>query len=131
MLVENYPFSIAGSADVARPYLPITLVNPENERELNVFALIDPGADECALLASFASPLGHNLQAGYQKKVSMGNGITVAYGHTICIKAFDFTSKGVVIDFMPNLNMPLLGVKSFLSGFTLEVDYPNKVFSIM
>jgi hypothetical protein len=34
------------------------------------------------------------------------------------------------VDYMPNLHIPLLGVKSFLSNFILTVDYPNKVFSL-
>lgn len=115
MLVENYPFAITRPGDIARPYLPITIINPENEKRLNVFALVDTGADECALPASFSPPLGHNLQSGYQKKISTGNGITIAYGHTINIAAFNFTAENIVIDFMPTLHIPLLGVKSFLS----------------
>ncbi|MBI4651656.1 retroviral-like aspartic protease family protein [Candidatus Desantisbacteria bacterium] len=131
MLVENYPFTITRPGDIARPYIPITIINPENKKELNVFALIDTGADECALPASFAPPLGHNLQSGYQKKISTGNGITVAYSHTVYIKAFDFLTENVLIDFMPNLQIPLLGVKSFLSNFTLKIDYTDKNFSIL
>jgi predicted aspartyl protease len=130
MVVENYPFSITRPGDISRPYLPITIINPENKKELNVFALIDTGADECALPAVFASVLGHNLQAGFRKNISTGNGVTSAYGHTVSLKIFDFYTDKLVIDFMPNLNVPLLGVKSFLSGFTLKIDYPNKVFSI-
>ncbi|MFH1245679.1 MAG: retroviral-like aspartic protease family protein [Candidatus Omnitrophota bacterium] len=131
MLVENYPFTITRPGDIARPYIPITIINPENKKELNVFALIDTGADECALPASFAPPLGHNLQSGYQKKISTGNGITAAYSHTVCVKAFDFLTENVLIDFMPNLQIPLLGVKSFLGNFTLKIDYPGKIFSIL
>jgi len=131
MLVENYPFIITRPGDIARPYIPITIINPENKKELNVFALIDTGADECALPSSFAPPLGHNLQSGYQKKISTGNGITAAYSHTVCIKTFDFLTENVLIDFMPNLQIPLLGVKSFLSNFTLKIDYPDKNFSIL
>lgn len=131
MLVENYPFIVTHPGDIARPYLPITIINPENQKVINVFALIDTGADECALPASFAQPLEHNLQAGYQKKISTGNGITIAYSHTVCIKAFNFSTDNVLVDFMPNLNIPLLGVKSFLGIFTIKIDYPNKVFSII
>lgn len=131
MLVENYPFTITRPGDIARPYLPVTIINPENGKRLNVFALIDTGADECALPASFAPPLGHSLQSGYQKKISTGNGITIAYGHTINIAVFDFTAENIVIDFMPNLHIPLLGVKSFLSNFALKIDYPKKYFSII
>ncbi|MEK6715671.1 MAG: retropepsin-like aspartic protease [Candidatus Omnitrophota bacterium] len=131
MLVENYPFIKTHPADIARPYLPITIINPENQKEINVYALIDTGADECALPASFAPPLGHDLQSGSQKKISTGNGLTIAYGHTICIKAFGFLTENVLIDFMPNLHIPLLGVRSFLNNFTLKIDYPNRVFSII
>jgi predicted aspartyl protease len=131
MLVESYPFIAARPGDIARPYLPITIINPENQKEINVFALIDTGADECALPASFAPPLGHNLQAGPQKKINTGNGITIAYSHTICLKVFNFSTENVLIDFMPNLHIPLLGVKNFLNNFTLKIDYPNKVFSIL
>ncbi|MCL0066226.1 hypothetical protein M1N79_05060 [Dehalococcoidia bacterium] len=131
MLVENYPFITTRSGDIARPYLPITIVNPKNHKEINVYALIDTGADECALPASFAFPLGCNLQSGSQKRINTGNGITVAYAHTVCIKAFDFSTDDVLIDFMPNLHIPLLGVRSFLNSFTLRIDYPNKIFSIL
>ncbi len=125
LLIVTHP------GDIARPYLPIKILNPENQKEKNVFALIDTGADECALPASFAALLEHNLQAGHQKEINTGNGITIAYSHTVCIKAFDFVTENVLIDFMPNLHLPLLGVKSFLNNFTLKVDYPNKAFSII
>lgn len=131
MLVKDYPFVKARSGDIARPYLPITIINPENQKEINVFALIDTGADECAFPSSFALPLEHNLQSGYQKKISTGNGVTIAYSHTVCIKTFDFMTEEVLIDFMPNLHIPLLGVKNFLGNFILNIDYPNKKFSIL
>jgi len=95
-----------------------------------VFALIDTGADECAFPASFASLLGHNLQTGQQRKISTGNGITIAYSHTTRIEIEGFATQEALIDFMPNLNIPLLGVRSFLSNFILTVDYPNKTFSL-
>lgn len=82
MPVRNYPFSVTRPGDVARPYLPITIINPETHKHVKVFALIDTGADECAFPASFAPLLGHNLQAGQQRKISTGNGITIAYSHT-------------------------------------------------
>ena len=131
MIVKNCPFIVTRPGDIARPYLPITIINPKNQKEINVYALIDTGADECALPASFSSPLGHNLQAGSQKRINTGNGITIAYCHTVCIKIFDFSTENVLIDFMPNLHIPLLGVKSFLNDFILTIDYPNKTFSIL
>lgn len=85
MLIENYPFTKIHPNDIARTYIPTTIINPENQKKINVLALIDTGADECALPALFAPLLEHNLQSGYQKKISTGNGITIAYSHTVCI----------------------------------------------
>ena len=131
MSVRDYPFSVIRPGDIARPYLPIIIINPDTEKQINVYALIDTGADECAFPGSFASLLGHNLQAGQLKRISTGNGITIAYSHTTRIIVESFSTQDVLVDFMPNLNIPLLGVKSFLSNFILTVDYPNKVFSLM
>lgn len=36
----------------------------------------------------------------------------------------------VTIDFMPNLYVPLPGVRSFLNHFILTVNYPQQVFSL-
>jgi len=93
--------------------------------------LIDNGADECALPASLASLLGHNLKSGYKKKINTGNGLTVAYSHSIRIKIFDFITDEVLIDFMPNLHIPLLGVKSFLSNFVLTINYKDSNFTLL
>ena len=131
MPLRNYPFTIIRPGDLARPYLPVTIVNPDNDRQIKVYALIDTGADECAFPASFASLLGHQLHSGKAKKISTGNGITIAYSHINRIVIAGFSTQDVLIDFMPNLNIPLLGVRSFLSNFILTVDYPNEIFSLL
>lgn len=131
MPIRDYPFSVLRPRDVARPYLPITIINPDTNKQISVYALIDTGADECAFPASFAPLLRHNLQAGQPKKISTGNGITIAYGHITRIVIEEFSTQDVLVDFMPNLNIPLLGVRSFLSNFILTIDYPNKVFSLL
>jgi len=130
MPIRNYPFSVIRPGDLARPYLPVTIINPDSQKKVKVYALIDTGADECAFPASFAPLLGHNLQAGRLKRISTGNGITTAYSHTTRILIEGFSTQEVLVDFMPNLNIPLLGVKSFLGKFILVVDYPQKVFSL-
>ena len=130
MPIRNYPFSITRPGDAARPYLPVAIVNPATNKRVRVFALIDTGADECAFPASFAPLLGHNLQEGQQKNINTGNGVTTAYGHRTRIEIEGFTTQEVLVDFMPNLSVPLLGVKSFLGNFILTVDYPGKSFSL-
>jgi len=130
MPVRNYPFAVIRPGDIARPYLPVTIVNPDTEKKIKVYALIDTGADECAFPGSFAPILGHNLQAGQLKRISTANGITPAYSHTTRIIIEGFSTQDVLVDFMLNLKIPLLGVKSLLSNFILTVDYPKKLFSL-
>jgi predicted aspartyl protease len=130
MMVRDYPFSATRPGDILRPFLPVTVINPGNGKRIWILALPDTGADECALPASFARVPGHNLQAGHQKMVSTGNGVTVVYGHMTRIEIDGFTTQDVLIDFMPNLFIPLLGVRSFLSNFVLTIDYSNKTFSL-
>ena len=93
-----------------------------------MLALIDTGADECAIPASYAPLLGHDLMAGKAKQVNTGNGLTTAYSHTTTIEVGSFTVKNVLIDFMSNLYVVLLGTKSFLNHFILTIDYPRIFF---
>ncbi len=130
MELLNIPFRKFGPADIFRPWLPVTLVNPHSNKTLQILGLIDTGADECAFPANLALLLGHNLQSGFKKEIGTGNGKTVAYSHTIQIKMNDFNVPDVLIDFLPNLHVPLLGVKSFLSKFILTIDYPALNFSL-
>ena len=125
------PFIALNPDEVKRPFLPLTIINPATKRKINAYALIDTGADECALPSFIASAIGHDLQAGTPKKISTGNGISSAYSHTVRFQIGDFITDDVAIDFMPNLHMPLLGVKSFLSKFVLTIDYPAQCFSLM
>jgi predicted aspartyl protease len=97
MRIRNYPFSLIRPGDIPRPFLPVTIVNPETHKEIRVYALIDTGADECAIAASFARLLGHNLQAGQLKRVSTGNGITIAYSHTTQIIVEEFSTEDVLV----------------------------------
>lgn len=130
MKIENIPFRKLSPNDIARMWLPVTIINPTSHKSIKVFGLIDTGADECALPALYASQLGHNLQLGKEREINTGNGVTIAYSHTVSVKTFDFSTKDTLIDFMPNLHVPLLGVRSFLKHFVLTVDYPRQIFSL-
>lgn len=130
MELINTPFMKLTPDDISRPWLPVSIINPHTNSKIKVLGLIDTGADECALPARYASILGHNLEAGFVKEINTGNGKTVAYAHTVKIEVKDFIIQEALIDFMPNLYIPLLGVKTFLSNFILSVDYPRKKFSL-
>jgi predicted aspartyl protease len=126
----DFPFTQLSPSDMSRPWLAVTIINPHSGKEVNVLGLIDTGADECALPATYASILGHDLQAGRRKEIRTGNGITSAYAHTSRLRVNDFVIEETLIDFMPNLSVPLLGTKNFLSHFILTVDYPKRTFSL-
>lgn len=130
MSLLNIPFTQIHLSDTPKPWLPVTIINPHNGKSIKTYGLIDTGADECALPAQYANILGHNLQKGKPKEISTGNGVTIAYSHTISIKTDGFQADNVLIDFMPNLYVPLLGVKSFLSNFTLTLNYKTQTFSL-
>ncbi len=130
MDIIDVPFLKLSPDDLPRPWLPLTIRNPHTGQAINVYGLIDTGADECAIPVYYAPLIGHNLQAGVQKSISTGNGITTAYAHTLCLETHGIKIENVLIDFMPNLNVVLLGVKSFLSNFILTVDYKKSAFSL-
>lgn len=126
----DIPFIRAHPDDIPRPWLSVVIKNPHTGKSQRVLGLIDTGADECAIPAGYAPLLGHDLQAGTSKSINTGNGITTAYSHTLCFEINGLCIDNVLIDFLPNLNFVLIGVKSFLSRFVLTVDYKNNKFSL-
>lgn len=130
MDILNHPFIKIGPTDIPRVALPIIVINPSTRKKIRTYGIIDTGADECAFPAQYTPLLGHNLQKGYPKKVNTGNGETIAYSHTVNLQIYDLVIKNILVDFLPNLNIPLLGVNSFLSRFVLTIDYPNSSFSL-
>jgi len=87
----NIPFTKFSPEDTSRPWLPITVINPQTDKKIKLYGLIDTGADESALPAQYAVILGHNLQLGYPKEINTGNGKTLAYSHTVRIEIPNFT----------------------------------------
>ena len=130
MSIVKIPLQKANPADIARPWLGVIITNPHISKRIKVWGIIDTGADECALPATYADLLGHSLQKGSTKEINTGNGVTIAYSHTIRIETAEFIIKETLIDFMPNLHVPLLGVKSFLSNFILTINYPKGFFTL-
>lgn len=137
MPIQDCPFTLCRGG-IYRPMLPIRIINPQAPGGVyRTFGLVDTGADECAIPAAYATTLCHNLSAGTSKQIGTGNGITTAYSHKTTIEIYDPITQAVgyrledtPIDFMPNLAVVLLGVKSFLNRFILTIDYPRKIFSI-
>lgn len=136
MPIKNTPFTTIEDS-IRRPYLSVKIINPCTGKSYKTYGLVDTGADECAVPASIAKIIGHDLQAGEPKDIDTGNGTTIAYKHITQIEIYHtithellYTIKDTPIDFMPNLHMFLLGANNFLSKFILNIDYPKQVFSI-
>ena len=77
MPLTDCPFFLWADG-IYRPTLQIRIINPHTGLNLRAYGIIDTGADECAVPASYADLLGHNLQAGSQKMAATGNGQTIA-----------------------------------------------------
>ncbi len=76
--------------------------------------------------------IGSNLlEKGIVKTINTGNGPTTAYAHTVSMEVGNIRINDVLIDFMPNLYVPLLGTKNFLSRFTLTINYSKRTFSLI
>lgn len=131
MSLSNKPFIKLSPSDIPRACLPVIATNPHTGLSVKVYGIIDTGADECAFPANFAPILGHDLQKGKPRQINTGNGVTIAYSHAISMNVDGYTIDNVLIDFMPNLAVVLLGVKSFLSNFALKIDYIDQKFSLI
>jgi len=55
MPIHNFPFTSIRPGDTPRAWLPIRIINPTNGLIQNAYGLIDTGADECSIPASYAS----------------------------------------------------------------------------
>ncbi|PIZ15434.1 hypothetical protein COY52_09835 [Candidatus Desantisbacteria bacterium CG_4_10_14_0_8_um_filter_48_22] len=126
----SVPFKKLGPDDIQRPWLPVTIINPHAGKKIKILGLIDTGADECALPSYYASILGHSLKSGFKKVINTGNGRTIAYSHTVKIIVGNFVIQKTLIDFMPKLSVPLLGMKSFLANFVLTIDYRRQILTL-
>jgi len=78
----------------------------------------------------FAELLGHNLGKGASRTVITGGGAVTAWRHTAVLSIEGFPDREAVVDFVPTLKTPLIGVQSFLSDFVLTIDYPAKSFTL-
>lgn len=143
MPIRNYPFTRIAS-DRSRPMLWIRVSNAHgNTPAILVKAVVDTGADKCAFPASIATQLGHKLHKGLARKtVRTASGRTQAFSHTSRVEVLAIRANGLPgtkvlytlaatpIDFIQRCESFLLGTRSFLKPFVLEIDYPAEVFSL-
>ena len=118
--------------------LPVGITNPANKKSIKINGIIDTGASECFVPARLSVLLGFDYSTVHSSPVSTGNGQGSSYKHRMNITIYDpedpdkemHTLRNVVVNFMPNAPVLLLGVAGFLSEFTLQIDYRNGTFSL-
>ena len=138
MSIQDCPFIKISAHDTARPALPIIITNPHTGKIVSTYGIIDTGADECSIPAKLAEVLGHDITKGLKKQITTGSGLTDAYIHTTDFTIIHPATDEVVykieetpVDYLPGLTVVLLGVRNFLSGFILNIDYPKESFSLV
>ena len=140
MPIRLCPFTKFNSSALDKhPLLLLDISNPDTGEKLSlsVPALIDTGATDCCFPAWIAKALGHRLRAGKKKNADTGKGAATVHAHSTTIELLHpvttkllYTLPEIEVDYLSNLKIPLLGVNHFLSEFILNIDYPNKYFSI-
>ncbi len=120
--------------------LPIRIINPLTNQSFKTNGIIDTGATRCAIAGGLAAAIGHNLKEGKEISVGTGSGLGTGYCHLTTIEIFHplkfekqiiHTLDNVLIDYMPYMTVVLLGVDGFLSNFILNINYPQKRFSLL
>jgi hypothetical protein len=119
-------------------FLDVRIINPDTGQDFLTRAQVDTGAGACAFSGDIAMILGHTLNKGIkQGDIGTGGGKVSGYWHSTVIEILDgnnrvlHTTKRIQAIYLPNLENALLGVRGFLEGFQLHIDYPRKQFSIL
>lgn len=137
MKKHKYPFIDS------RPYLPISVVNPDNGKIVHKLGLVDTGADACLFSGGIVNELGHNLKAnGVKSDVTSGiegnDVVTWKHSFVLCLLHPQvllrpnsgvnviWKSKKLLVECVEHTDMPeLLGTKNFLKNFKITIDYLN------
>lgn len=108
----------------ARPIIPIKLIY--NSNEIDIYALIDSGADWCVFQGNVGQAIGININSGKkQELVGLKQESLVAYFHNIILCVGGWKSP-CFVGFSSSLNrLPygILGHDGFFSQYIVTLDY--------
>jgi hypothetical protein len=159
MAIRDFPFFRISPFGSWKPILCMRLTNPENGFDTDSLALIDTGADRCAIPEHIAKRLGHEIDGpGVERGHIQGvAGDSETFLHTFQIEVYALKEHqgAAIVDYnrvvlrIPKVkwdvvpatrdarghivcNLPdvLIGVEDFLKDYKLVIDYPRKVFSL-
>jgi hypothetical protein len=104
---------------VARPLIPVFLVNGARRTRTSYYALLDSGADRIIFPADLAEEVGiGNVESGtLEQTVGIANQRTNVYFHRLAVQvAGDRRELSVDVGFSREVGLPLLG-RSFFEHF--------------
>lgn len=116
------------------PYLSVTL-HGEGDRALNVLALIDSGADTCAMPKSVAEILGLDLSSAKESTVGTASGPVMAKKLDVNVTIHLVHGKKTILSpfsvIMSDYEPPvILGRASFFENFYITFSEKEKKFSL-
>lgn len=135
-LLMSFELIKMGPDDKPRPLIPVQIVNPKNGKTFRTFALIDTGADQTVIPATFATILDIVIDKKTSKhKIQTANGTLTATSFNIILELFNtegeklHSSDEFEIINIEGLHTVLIGM-DFLRKFELKIDYPNNLLSL-
>jgi len=136
---SSYKFVKTSEKAKAQAKIPIRITNPENNRSVPAFALIDTGADMCTFPLMISMSLGLPFDEKHKSKfgtVGISGVSQDSYVHQVVIEVLDeernpIRSLNVEISSLKRNDIPpLLGVYQFLDQFHLSIDYRSQSFDL-
>ena len=136
MASEVYPFYKI-SNELFRPWIPITIINPVNNKHISVMALLDTGADHCVFPKLVAEQLGIDLKrASISSEVMQGlaeQKIEV-WKHNFRLelqtpdrKQIFWKGKDTVVGCVEHDNIPpILGFSNFMCYFKIMFNHTTR-----
>ena len=115
-----------------RPVIDLRLISGNKSRLFP--ALIDSGADESLFPGWMAKFLGHHLEKGRKVRIFRGVGGEIkAYLHQtyLELKGIGFRCDIYYSDKFNDWEYGLLGERSFFSRFKVELDYKDKLITLI
>lgn len=125
------------SDEIVRPWVPIQMVNPVNNKKIAVFALLDTGADHCVFPKLVAEQLGLDLKINHCGRETMqglsGSKIDI-WKHNFKIELLSADRSKVIwrgsenkIACVEHDNIPpILGFINFMCHFKVVFNHSTK-----
>ncbi|SFP92527.1 pepsin/retropepsin-like aspartic protease family protein [Parafilimonas terrae] len=131
-----YPFYKI-SDEIIRPWIPIKIINPKNDKTINILALLDTGADHCVFPKFVAEQATLDLKADAISNETM-QGLAETkievWKHAFKIhllspdqKTVVCKSKDLIVGCVDHDNIPpILGFSNFMCDFKITFNHATK-----